>query len=149
MKKKIKLRDLTSEQFESWMKDNCGHAEYVDCTDCPFFFSNCIVDEKKSWVKNKDLYSDKFLDIEIEVEEFLLTKEEKEYLEGVIRPFKDKVLYIKKINSFDTSDQRIGFRFNDDLFYSLPYFEKNKYYKSMEVDKKYTLKDLGLFEEKK
>ena len=46
MKQKIKLRDLTSEQFERWMKDNCGHAKYVNCTDCSFFFSNCIVDEK-------------------------------------------------------------------------------------------------------
>lgn len=153
MKKKIKLRDLTSEQFERWMKDNCGHAEYVDCTDCPFFFSNCIVDEKKSWLKNKDLYSDKFLDIEIEVDvEALLTKKEKEYLENVLKPYKDRIIYIRK--------QTVGRKWAEIIIklesiiaeklydmISLPVFEKDNYYKNMEIDRQYTLKDLELFKE--
>ena len=148
MKKKIKLRDLTSEQFERWMKDNCGHAEYVDCTDCPFFFSNCIVDEKKSWLKNKDLYSDKFLDIEIEVEETLLTTEEKEYLEGVIKPFKDKVEYIIKYYKDEYNPKEyIYLSIKDEFPTCLPEFEANKYYKGLEIEKKYTLKELGLFKE--
>ena len=148
MKKKIKLRDLTSEQFERWMKDNCGHAKYVDCTDCPFFFSNCIVDEKKSWVNNKDLYSDKFLDIEIEVEETLLTKEEKEYLEGFIRPFKDKVEHIIKyyIDEYDPKEY-IYIDIKNDFPTYLPCFKPNKYYKGLERTKRYTLKDLELFKE--
>ena len=153
MKKKIKLRDLTSEQFERWMKDNCGHAEYVDCTDCPFFFSNCIVDEKKSWVNNKDLYSDKFLDIEIEVaDEPLLTYKEKTYLENVLKPYKDRIIYIRK--------QTVGRKWAEIIIklesiiaeklydmISLPVFEKDKYYKNMEIDRQYTLKDLELFKE--
>lgn len=147
MKKKIKLRDLTSEQFERWMKDNCGHAKYVDCTDCPFFFSNCIVDEKKSWVNNKDLYSDKFLDIEIEVaDEPLLTPKEKEYLEGVIRPFKDIVEYIAKSN-MDNNLEYLCINIKDDYHLCFPNFLKNKYYKGLEIEKKYTLKVLGLFKE--
>ena len=148
MKKKIKLRDLTSEQFERWMKDNCGHAEYVDCTDCPFFFSNCIVDEKKSWLKNKDLYSDKFLDIEIEVEETLLTTEEKEYLEGVIKPFKDKVEYIIKYYKDEYNPKEyIYLSIKDEFPTCLPEFEANKYYKGLKRTKRYTLKDLELFKE--
>lgn len=149
MKKKIKLRDLTSEQFESWMKDNCGHAKYVDCTDCPFFFSNCIVDGKKSWVNNKDLYSDKFLDIEIEIEvEPLLTPKEKEYLEGVIRPFKDKVEHIMKYYiDDDEPSEYIYIDIKNDFPVCLPCFEPNKYYKGLERTKRYTLKELGLFEE--
>ena len=147
MKKKIKLKDLTREQFKKWMKDNCGHAKYVDCTDCPFFFSNCIVDEKKSWVNNKDLYSDKFLDIEIEVEETLLIKEEKEYLEGVIKPFKDKVEYIIKYYIDEDNEEYIYISIKNDFPTQLPCFKPNKYYKGLERTKRYTLKDLELFEE--
>ena len=130
------------------MKDNCGHDKYVDCTDCPFFFSNCIVDEKKSWLANKDLYSDKFLDIEIEVDdESLLTKEEKEYLEAVIRPFKDKIEYITKVMGQITLKEFIYIQLATDETIDLPYFERNKYYKKLELCKHYTLKDLELFKE--
>ena len=42
---------------------------------------------------NKDLYSNKFLNQEIVLED-TLTKEEKEYLKAVIEPFKDRIQYI-------------------------------------------------------
>ena len=152
MKKKIKLKDLTSEQFERWMKDNCGHAEYVDCTDCPFFFSNCIVDEKKSWLKNKDLYSDKFLDIEIEVAEYLLTKEEKTYLENVLKPFKDKIIDIRKREVglyWAEINIRLKSIINEKLYdyISLPVFEKDKHYKNLVNNQPYTKEELELFKE--
>ena len=152
MKKKIKLRDLTKEQFERWMKDNCGHAEYVDCTDCPFFFSNCIVDEKKSWLNNKDLYSDKFLDIEIEVAETLLTAEEKTYLENVLIPFKDRIIDIRKREVglyWAEINIRLKSIINEKLYdyISLPVFEKDKYYKNLVNNKPYTKEELELFKE--
>lgn len=152
MKKKIKLRDLTSEQFERWMKDNCGHAEYVDCTDCPFFFSNCFVDEKKSWVNNKDLYTDKFLDIEIEVAETLLTTEEKTYLENVLKPFKDRIIDIRKREVglyWAEINIRLKSIINEKLYdyISLPVFEKDKYYKNLANNQPYTKEDLELFKE--
>lgn len=152
MKKKIKLRDLTSEQFERWMKDNCGHNEYVDCVECPFFFSNCIVDEKKSWVNNKDLYSDKFLDIEIEVAETLLTTEEKTYLENVLKPFKDRIIDIRKREVglyWAEINIRLKSIINEKLYdyISLPVFEKDKYYKNLVNNKPYTKEDLELFKE--
>ena len=63
--KKKKLRDLTLEEWEKWQRKNCGN-----CSKCIFNkiacynpYVNC------SWVYHKDLYSDKFLDQEIEVEE--------------------------------------------------------------------------------
>lgn len=148
MKQKIKLRDLTKKQFERWLKDNCGHGKYVDCPDCPFFFSNCVVDEKKSWVKNKDLYSDKFLDIEIEIaDEPLLTAEEKKYLENFLKPFKEVIDYIMKIKNNDNIKEYIAIRICNGEIISLPYFNFNEYYKNMKPYKKYTLEQLGLFEE--
>ena len=63
--KKKKLRDLTLEEWNKWQLKNCGN-----CNKCAFNKVNCNISyEKLSWVNNKDIYSDKFLDQEIEVEE--------------------------------------------------------------------------------
>ena len=61
--KKVKLRDLTEEQFEKWRDENC---KKYDCFDCPF---RCIDCNKFFWMSCKDMYSDKFLDQEVEIEE--------------------------------------------------------------------------------
>lgn len=68
--KKVKLRDLTEEQYNKWVENNCTkYSNY--CNGCPFQKVRC--DNYKItndvWYLNKDLYSDKFLDQEIEVEE--------------------------------------------------------------------------------
>ena len=61
---KIKLRDLTKEQYEKWLKNNCSVEAF--CEHCPFFKVSCIKGNR-CWVHYKDLYSDKFLDQEIEI----------------------------------------------------------------------------------
>lgn len=65
-KRRVKLRDLTPEQYKNWYRDYCcGH-----CEGCVFDKTNCDPhDERFCWVNNKDLYSDKFLDREVEIEE--------------------------------------------------------------------------------
>lgn len=73
----------------------------------------------------------------------ILDEEEKKYLEGVIRPFRDKVEYIKKLSGcgeFITIQLE-----REDI--DLPYFKPNTMYKGMEQGKRYTLEELGLFEE--
>lgn len=66
--RKVKLRDLTEEQCENWCNGHC-HL-YKECKDCAFGKVNCLTSNKPlCWVNNKDLYSDKFLDQEIEIEE--------------------------------------------------------------------------------
>ena len=75
----------------------------------------------------------------------ILDEEEKRYLEGVIRPFRDKVECIIK-NSEDHTRAFIEIRLKSE-YISLPYFKANTMYKSMEVDRTYTLEELGLFEE--
>ena len=65
--KKKKLRDITPEEFDKWKKKNCSNG---DCNKCVFYKVNCYSSYvKNSWVNNKDLYSDEFLNREIEVEE--------------------------------------------------------------------------------
>ena len=64
-KKKVKLRDLTGEQYCKRLKNhNCS-----SCEDCLFKTVVCGYANQRCWLNNKELYSDKFLDQEIEVEE--------------------------------------------------------------------------------
>ena len=77
--------------------------------------------------------------------EQILDKEEKKYLENVIRPFRYRVIYISKISTSTSEYIRIGIN-NDECM--LPYFKAGTMYKGMKPDKEYTLKELGLFERK-
>ena len=64
-KRSVRLRDLTFEQYKNWYENNCNK---LKCEDCIFCYIRCGFG-KYNWVKNKDLYSDKFLDQEIEIDE--------------------------------------------------------------------------------
>lgn len=78
-----------------------------------------------------------------EIKKEILDKEEKEYLSFVIKPFRDKVQCIVKLCG-GNGKYFIDIRLSGDDNTSFPYFEKGKMYKGMEIDKKYTLEDLGL-----
>ena len=149
---KKKLRDLTFEEYKDWKDENCS-GEICDSSDntcefCPF----TSVSDKKIWVNNKDLYSDKFLNQEIELEKpDILDRKEKEYLQNVIKPFRNRVKSIAKqndINGYEYISIGVSFRvgisnFNTEHIW-LPYFERGTMYKNMEVGKKYSLEKLGL-----
>lgn len=81
------------------------------------------------------------------VEKEILDEKEKEYLSAVIRPFRDRIEYIKKVGG---NREFIEITINDKYFYfdhiNLPYFKKGTMYKGMELNKKYTLKELDLDE---
>ena len=68
MTRKVKLRDLTEEQYNERIKNHCK--DYGDnCKGCPFCKVRCDNGENDDiWIKNKDLYSDKFLNQKIEIE---------------------------------------------------------------------------------
>ena len=63
--KKVKLKDLTKEQYISRFKNYCD----LHCEHCPFEAVLCDYQYERCWFNHKNLYSDKFLDQEIEVEE--------------------------------------------------------------------------------
>ena len=71
----------------------------------------------------------------------ILDEAEKRYLSNVIKPFRDRVKYIVKFDDFGQEFIYINLE-NEEI--SLPYFEPNTMYKGMELDKEYTLEDLGL-----
>lgn len=64
--KKKKLRDLTEEEYDKWKDVNCSK---IACKECPFNNVACNISNTSCWVNHKDLYSDKFLDQEVEVPE--------------------------------------------------------------------------------
>lgn len=84
----------------------------------------------------------------LEIEKPILDKVEKRYLENLLSPFKDKVVYVNKTESLDKQEEYLNICLDeeDDDCIDLPYFKKNTMYKGMELDKEYTLKELGLFE---
>lgn len=75
-------------------------------------------------------------------EKEILDEKEKEYLSAVIRPFKDRVDYIEKVENIL---EYIAIELNNERL-SFPFFDKGTMYKGMELNKKYTLKELGLDE---
>ena len=75
----------------------------------------------------------------------ILDAEEKEYLGNVIKPFRDRVTKIKKFeNSRDRQKEYITIYIKNDYAITLPNFKKNTMYKNMEINKAYTLEELGL-----
>ena len=74
----------------------------------------------------------------------ILTDKEKDYLSAVIKPFKERIKYIRKINhSSVNNDQFLCIVLVNDRC-GLPNFKKGTMYKGMEEDRDCTLKGLGL-----
>lgn len=80
-----------------------------------------------------------------ERKEEILDETEKKYLTDVIRPFKNKIETIEKtIKIGDSSLCYLIMLLKNNDMANLPNFKKNSMYKGMEVNKKYSLKELGL-----
>lgn len=77
----------------------------------------------------------------IEAKKPILDDAEKEYLKNVIKPFRDRIVYIKKEALFD--QEYIYLYLGDDTM-SFPSFKPGTMYKGMKSNKHYTLEELGL-----
>ena len=93
----------------------------------------------------------------IKIDKPILDEKEKEYLSAVIKPFRNRILYIAKSETVKTYDnpnpkiyECIYIMYKDSpkkknpFYMGFPCFEKGTMYKGMELDKKYTLEELGL-----
>jgi hypothetical protein len=90
-----------------------------DCDDC------------KEWLKQP-------------YQESILDDVEKGYLRAVIKPWRDRVAYIT-LREYGESAECIRINVKDELAgMYFPHFKAGTMYKGMEIDKKYTLKDLDL-----
>ena len=145
MKIKKKIRDITAEEFEIWKNYNCKTYD-LHCTGCPFRASECgFVGLRFPWYENKEMFSDKFLDQEINITvPDILDDVEKRYLSAVIRPFRKRVDYIMKISDpLGYEKEYIFIKFDEDSFL-FPFFKTGTMYQGMELEIAYTLEELGL-----
>ena len=103
-------------------------------------------DYNQSWFQSSML--EKLLLGQCRIIKPVLNDGEKEYLIGVIKPFKNRVIYITKYECTLGEYFVICLRHYDDdcSCYSiiLPYFKEGTMYKGLELGKEYTLNELGL-----
>ena len=77
----------------------------------------------------------------------ILTEEEKEYLSSVIKPFRDRIVWIKKIDSPIQNYEYIKICYQDHnyiIVLNFPDFKVGTMYRGMKIGKSYTLKELGI-----
>ena len=83
-----------------------------------------------------------------ECKEPVLDEAERKYLSEVIRPFRKKITYISKVIHYGADRQHISIVIKDKgtprYSLNLPDFDKDTMYKGMEINKAYTLMELGL-----
>ncbi len=79
-----------------------------------------------------------------EYKEEILDKEEKAYLSAVIKPFRNRIKYISKTDKYTHDEENIFITIENSDSIWFPYFKKGTMYKGMELNKKYTLEELGL-----
>lgn len=82
-------------------------------------------------------------DIKYEKYNPILDEKEKEYLSAVIKPFKERIDYIKKM-TYEDKYEYISIMIKNDVSIVFPNFNKNKMYKGMKLCKHYTLEELDL-----
>ena len=85
-----------------------------------------------------------------EYNEDILDEKEKPYLESILKPYKDRVDFVVKEGIGDYYERIVicvsvkSKSFKN--YIAFPYFNKGTMYKGMEIDKKYTVKELRLYE---
>lgn len=79
-----------------------------------------------------------------ECKEPVLDDKEREYLSYGIRPFREKIECIYKHQMSYSDEYYIAIRLKDGDSLMYPRFKGNTMYKGMEVEKEYTLEELGL-----
>ena len=83
-----------------------------------------------------------------EIRKSILAKKEKEYLSAVIKPFRDRIIYIKKRETHQDEYIRVFLNYyageGEDEVILLPSFKKGTMYKGMEIEEEYTLEELEL-----
>lgn len=73
----------------------------------------------------------------------ILDDAEWRYLKAVIRPFRDRVKYIRKSVCLSKKESYIAIKIDDDYLF-FPSFKIDTMYQGMELDRKYTLEELGV-----
>ena len=116
----------------------------TDKNEYPFHIElKMILSEKERQLVKKH-FGDRNVKLTLEYQEPILDEVERKYLSGVIRPFKNEVECIRKVSNDYYKSEHIVIYFKDRMNMPFPYFKKDTMYKNMELNKEYTLEELGL-----
>ena len=125
--KNLVLKNLNCCQMESDLR-KLGCKAHIDCAhtlceDCNEHFFKWLLSE---------------------AEEPILDEVEKKYLSAAIRPFRKMIAYIVKAQDFDDGKQCIRIILQNGYGMHFLYLDDDAMYKGMEVNKNYSLEELGL-----
>ena len=104
----------------------------IGCDDCPKE-RNC----RECCLKNLEWLNQEY-------KEPILDDVEREYLSAVIKPFRKKISYIRKRKDVSKGKKYIQIELCDGDTMYFPYLSNGEMYKGMELDRNYTLEELGL-----
>lgn len=150
--KKIKVIDLLNmiaEGKELPIKIKYEYRTYIySVVNAEYYEEGHYENYNNKLFAHENLQRHSVLNDYVEIIAPILDDAEKEYLSAVIKPFRDRVISIEKLPFYNEEEYisiniKIENTYQSDSF-SLPTFEKDTMYKGMEVDKEYTLKELGL-----
>ena len=141
----VLVRDAKDLPWEIDIFKGCGgHYALGDCEYC------CLGGQWKYCIPYED--NEELLDTTYMPKEKYKSKEilddiERKYLSNFCKPFINNILYICKYNNIDSTQYIYIEYFNclgDINSLTLPIFKKDTMYKNMELDIRYTPKELGL-----
>lgn len=119
--------------FEYYIASGKGKEGWIAFVEtAPFRTGGRAIDRYNNWLLE-------------EHKEPILDDIEKEYISNIIKPFRDRVEYVSKMKNIERKSYYIEISLIDCDFIFLPYFKTStKMYTGMEVNHKYTLKELNL-----
>ena len=121
--------------------------EGFEDTDFKLTTNGLFYYDNRTFTWEKSLLLDDILIGTRKIIKSILTEKEKEYLSAVIKPFKDRVSYITKMQGMKYNEQlpvEFIVIYVDDEKIILPSYGKGVLYKDMKLMEKYTVEDLGL-----
>ena len=125
----IKQKLQTTDVLNLYCTVNEVRTGQYDCTEMRNCRKCCL--ENLEWLNQ-------------EYKEPILDDVEKEYLNNVIKPFRNSVRCMCKYGTDFMSTECIFITFIDGFNFIFPSFKKGTMYKGMEIGRKYTLEELGL-----
>lgn len=135
-------RALGVELEEEFTIDDYGnYGKYKLTKDGLVYWSNVNQD----WV-NSGIFND-LLTGDVNIVKLILTEKEREYLSNIVKPFRDRIVWIKKVSSPTLNHEYIKICYQDNnyiIVLDFPDFKVGTMYKGMVLDKEYTLEELGL-----
>lgn len=154
IKENKKLKDLTYDEYVNFKDNICGYNQ--ECNNCPFRMCNCERPySNDSWINNKEMYSEKFLNQELPVDEELLDDEDRRYLTNMYNLINVKNKDIYSICKFVVHflGKKVGYieiRFNSNIKdygeerFLGPLFNPEERFLKLDKGRNYKLEELGL-----